>query len=300
MTLATAITTGILFTNTANVATCYAVEKEAPEMKLRPMLDPNEAKEFKLQSVARVTHNTNRFRFVPWGDPTMSRSTFLNMPVASCITVQAEMNGETVVRPYTPVTLPNTVGHFDLVIKRYAQGIMSRHIHNLVVGDKLLVQGPFSKIPVTVNMKRELGLIAGGTGITPMYQVIQHVLQIPDDKTKLSLLFANVSPDDILLKSELDALAKQHSDRFRVTYKVDRVSEKDDWKGEVGRINKKMIERYLPRPSSVDDDSILIMVCGPPGMMQFVSGELTKDYTQGEVTGLLKEAGYSEKNVFKF
>lgn len=248
----------------------------------------------------RVTHNTNRFRFVPWGDSNLSNSTFLNMPVASCITVQAEINGETVVRPYTPVSLPNTVGHFDLVIKRYPQGIMSRHIHGLNVGEKLLVKGPFSKIPVTLNLKRELGLIAGGTGITPMYQIIQHVLQTPNDITKLSLLFANVSTNDILLKRELDELAQQHRDRFRVTYKVDRISDDEDWKGEVGRINVEMIKRHMPRPSSIEDDSVLVMVCGPPGMMQLVSGELTKDYTQGEVTGLLKEAGYSEKNVFKF
>lgn len=251
-------------------------------------------------SIYRVTHNTHRFRFVPPGGYAFDESTFLNMPVASCIVVQAEINGETVTRPYTPVTLPDELGHFDLVIKNYEKGSMSKHIHEMRVGDRLLVKGPISKIPVTANMKREIGMIAGGTGITPMYQVIRHVLQLPNDNTKLSLLFANVGPNDILLKHELDTLAQQHPDRLRVVYTVDRVSEGDDWKEEVGFVNKEMIERYMPKPSSPDDESVLVMVCGPPGMMQLISGEKTKDFKQGELTGLLKESGYSEKNVFKF
>lgn len=37
-------------------------------------------------------------------------------------------------------------------------------------------QGPFKKIDITPNMKKEIGMVAGGTGITPMYQVIHEVL----------------------------------------------------------------------------------------------------------------------------
>jgi NAD(P)H-flavin reductase len=60
-------------------------------------------------------------------------------------------------------------------------------------------------------------MIAGGTGITPMYQVIQAVLKNSEDSTQLSLLYANVSPDDILLRDELDALAAAHPN-FKVWY----------------------------------------------------------------------------------
>jgi len=50
--------------------------------------------------------------------------------------------------------------------------------------------------PKTVNAKR-IGMIAGGTGITPMLQLIRQVLKDSDDKTELSLLFANQVGTDL-------------------------------------------------------------------------------------------------------
>ena len=44
------------------------------------------------------------------------------------------------------------------------------------------------------------GMLAGGTGITPMYQVINAILRDPSDRTQLSLVSANVGEDDILLR----------------------------------------------------------------------------------------------------
>jgi NAD(P)H-flavin reductase len=40
-------------------------------------------------------------------------------------------------------------------------------------------------------------MIAGGTGLTPMYQIIRSSLQDPKDKTELALIYANVEEDDI-------------------------------------------------------------------------------------------------------
>lgn len=45
------------------------------------------------------------------------------------------------------------------------------------------------------------------------------------DSTKLALLFANQTEDDILLRKELDELAEQHPDRFKVWYTLDNVTE---------------------------------------------------------------------------
>lgn len=47
-------------------------------------------------------------------------------------------------------------------------------------------------------------------------QVIKAVLKDPEDDTQLSLLYANQSPDDILLLDELQELAKDP--RFKVWY----------------------------------------------------------------------------------
>lgn len=56
-------------------------------------------------------------------------------------------------------------------------------------------------------------MLAGGTGITPMYQVANMILKNPNDKTKMRLIFANLTEEDILLQKELAALAVEHPDR---------------------------------------------------------------------------------------
>lgn len=57
--------------------------------------------------------------------------------------------------------------------------------------------------------------IAGGSGITPMFQVAQEILRNSDDKTQVSLIFANQTEDDIILRKELDEMAAKH-DNFQV------------------------------------------------------------------------------------
>lgn len=38
------------------------------------------------------------------------------------------------------------------------------------------IKGPFPKLPYTANMKKEIGMMCGGTGITPMLQVTERSL----------------------------------------------------------------------------------------------------------------------------
>lgn len=52
----------------------------------------------------------------------------------------------------------------------------------------------------------------------------------------------------------------------------------------------------MPAPAA---DS-LVCVCGPPGMMNAISGDKLPDKSQGPLTGMLKAMGYSENNVYKF
>lgn len=70
--------------------------------------------------------------------------------------------------------------------------------------------------------------------------MIEEVLFNPDDKTKVTLLYANTTVDDILLKPDLDKLAQKYPDRLKVYYTVDKIDdkkEKDSWKGDVGYEN---------------------------------------------------------------
>lgn len=78
-------------------------------------------------------------------------------------------------------------------------------------------QGPLPKLSLSdIAKRKEVGLVAGGTGLTPMLQVATEALRqgLP---LKLSFIFANVSEDDIVMRKHLDGLAAKH-DNFRVYY----------------------------------------------------------------------------------
>lgn len=117
---------------------------------------------------------------------------------------------------------------------------------SLVVGQSIQVRGPKGTFVYTPNMVRHFGMIAGGTGITPMLQIIRAIVRgRPDgDETQVDLIFANVTVQDILLKEDLDALVKQDTG-IRVHYVLDNPPE--GWTGGVGYVTADMITVGLTR-----------------------------------------------------
>lgn len=105
------------------------------------------------------------------------------------------------------------------------------------------------------GLARSIGMIAGGTGITPCLQIIRAACKDPKDNTEINLIYANVDEKDILLKKELDDLAKKH-DKFKVHYFLNNPPE--GWKGGSGFVSKEAIQEKLPAPA----DDIKILMCG--------------------------------------
>ena len=89
-----------------------------------------------------------------------------------------------------------------------------------------------------------------------MLQVAEEVLRDPQDTTQVNLIFANQTTDDILLKKEIDALAKKHAN-FNVFYVVDKAPLGGlMWKGGVGYITEEMLKEHMPPPG--DDGLVLV------------------------------------------
>ncbi|CAN0430754.1 unnamed protein product, partial [Ectocarpus fasciculatus] len=134
---------------------------------------------------------------------------------------------------------------------------MSQMLDALDLGDTIDIKGPVGEIvylePGQFLIKgkprnaNKLAMLAGGTGITPMYQVIKAVLSDPADTSVCSLIYANQTEEDILLRDELDALAEANPDRFKLWYTLDRPT--DGWKYDKGFISKDMCEAHLPEAS---------------------------------------------------
>ena len=58
-----------------------------------------------------------------------------------------------------------------------------------------------------------------------MLQLIRQVFRDKNDRTCLSLLFANQTEEDILLREELEEVQKEYPERFKLWYTVDRPTE---------------------------------------------------------------------------
>jgi cytochrome-b5 reductase len=273
-------------------------DKAAPEKQTATPATPppvalnkDEFLPFQVTEVEDLTPNTRRVRFA-----LPSKEHVLGLPIASCVVTRAPIGegGKEVIRPYTPVTNDKLdKGYFDFIVKTYPTGVMSSHIYNLKVGDKLEVKGPIAKLPYTKNMKKHLAMLAGGTGITPMLQVIEEVLSEKEDQTHVSLVFANNAEEDIILKDRLDQLAKKHPN-FEVHYVV--LKPTSSWKGHTGFITPDIIKKHVPGPS----EDVMVLVCGPPPFYNALSGPKDPDYSQGELSGALKDLGYTKEQVFKF
>jgi cytochrome-b5 reductase len=101
----------------------------------------------------------------------------------------------------------------------YGSGI-GAHLAKLAPGDTVSFKGPLQKFAYQPNTWAAVGMLAGGTGVTPMVQLVRAILSDPRDRTEVRLILANKTRGDIMLKEELDALAAAHP-QFSVVYTLD-------------------------------------------------------------------------------
>ncbi|ETI20438.1 NADH-cytochrome b5 reductase 1 [Cladophialophora carrionii CBS 160.54] len=224
----------------------------------RKVLKPDIFQEFPLTDIKKTSHNVAIYRF---GLP--RPTDIIGLPIGQHMSLAATPKGadKEVVRSYTPITSDEDKGFFELLIKSYPQGNISAHMTTLKIGDTMKVRGPKGAMVYTPNMCKRIGMIAGGTGITPMLQIIRAINRgRPQDTTKVDLIFANVNPDDILLKEQLDALDKEDPN-FSVYYVLNNPPE--GWKGGVGFVTADIIKERLPPPAP----DMKILICGPPPMV---------------------------------
>lgn len=193
-------------------------------------------------------------------------------------------------RRYTPVTGDETPGYVDLVIKIYRPGKvvmpdgkemmwedggkMSRFLDDKKPGDYIDLKGPvglneylgrgmFKAGSSGTREVSHVGMIAGGTGITPMLQVATAALRDREDATRFSLIYANKTEEDILCRDLLDEAARGSGGRFTVHYTLD--FPPAGWSHRTGFVTSEMIRECLPAPG----DDCLVLLCGPPPMIDF-------------------------------
>jgi len=226
-------------------------------------LNPAAWQDYPLQKKIQVSPNTAIYRFsLP------RQQDILGLPIGQHVSVSAEIDGKTITRSYTPVSSDDDHGHFDLLIKTYEKGNISRHVSLLKIGDNLRVKGPKGNFRYSPDLTDHLCMIAGGTGITPMIQIMRAALKNPQDKTKISLIYANVNEEDILLRDELDELLDTHKKDLTIYFVLN--NPPANWKGGAGFVTKDHIAAQFPSPTA----NSKVLICGPPPMVSAMKKNL--------------------------
>eukprot|EP00566_Odontella_aurita_P003164 CAMPEP_0113571588 /NCGR_PEP_ID=MMETSP0015_2-20120614/25635_1 /TAXON_ID=2838 /ORGANISM="Odontella" /LENGTH=1025 /DNA_ID=CAMNT_0000474551 /DNA_START=35 /DNA_END=3114 /DNA_ORIENTATION=- /assembly_acc=CAM_ASM_000160 len=259
----------------SKAAASAAVPEETIDEKGNKLaLNPRHKTPFDLQSKTVLSHDTYLLDFAL---PTKEH--VLGLPTGKHMFLSAKIDGETVMRRYTPISSNYDVGCVKFVIKAYRPterfprgGKMSQYLDSIKIGDAVDMRGPVGEFEYTSNgnffidgearYATRFNMVAGGTGITPVMQVAAEILRHPEDTTQMSLIFACREENDLLMRSTLDEWAEKFPDKFRVEYILSDGWPKD-WKYSTGFVSKPLFAKQFYAPG----DDVYSLMCGPPVML---------------------------------
>lgn len=216
----------------------------------------------------KITHDTYNFVFkLPEENQELGLPLGGHLFFYAVIPTEEHPEGERIRRKYTPISVIHEKGVVKFPIKVYYKNVhpqfpeggkMSQYLDQLNLGETVEMEGPKGKLTYfgqgnfEINGKKvkktQIGMTAGGTGITPIFQIIQAAL-LNNDSIHMTLLFGNRSENDILLKKELDEFAAKYPDKFTLHYIIDKAIDPQTWTGDVGYVSKQLIQKYMPAPA---------------------------------------------------
>uniref|UniRef100_A0A0K8U8V0 Cytochrome b5 reductase 4 n=1 Tax=Bactrocera latifrons TaxID=174628 RepID=A0A0K8U8V0_BACLA len=203
------------------------------------------------------------------------QDTLMVLPIGYHMTVAALINGELIRRSYTPVpgkVLPqphtdneSNSTNLNFLIKSYGEGILSTHLRQKQIGQMLLLSTPHGNLHLQRLLPhRQIALIAAGSGLTPMLNLIEHLLKRNANRIDyLRLMYFNKTPADIWCRGELEQLQKT-DERFQL---VNVLSAADaEWTGLRGRICNELLAPLITKNTT--EYASFVAVCGPSAFNQ--------------------------------
>ena len=183
------------------------------------------------------------------------------------LTLQVDINGESLRRPYSLSSSPLDGEVLAVTIKRLPDGLVSNYLRDILKpGDEVEVFPPLGNFlvePTPLRIRHYI-LIGGGSGITPLMSILKTVLSVEPD-SKVTLWYGNRREEDIIFKEELSRLKKQYRERFTLVHVLSQPP--GEWKGPRGRLNRDTIYEYILELFMVDEYQKAYYLCGPEGLM---------------------------------
>ena len=186
-------------------------------------------------------------------------------------------------RSYTPTRFDG--GLCELMIRVYPDGEVSPRLEKLGVGDELEMKGPtgihrygedgpgtFKNGRKVIQGVRRIGMLAGGTGVTPMMQVINHIREDPGDDTETCLVSFNTGEGEIMMEEELREIDREEGGKVEVKFMV---SQGEGREGvSKGSLRKLGGEQLMKSMGLKGEGGEVVMICGPKGFVAKAKEEL--------------------------
>ncbi|SPO25657.1 probable nitrate reductase [Ustilago trichophora] len=283
-----------------------------------PFLHPKQWRSTRLVSKTVISPDARIFRFA-----LRDVDQELGLPTGQHVYVRIRRKDtntgvvETVQRAYTPYSGNTQRGFLDILIKVYFPapsasptfqgGKMTMLLENLdpssASDDNISIElkGPLGSFTYlgqhqirwkptnAIRRVRKLAMIAGGSGITPIWSTLKAIADEALDESSASLdpiqiwvLYGNRTEEDILIRQELDRLQAILKDNLHIWHVLSNTAAAaSDWKMGRGYIDVDCMRKHLPPPpptsSSPEDlEDTLALVCGPPALESAVSSGLSQ------------------------
>lgn len=164
-------------------------------------------------------------------------------------------------------------GYVELTIRKV--GKVTNEIFERYQGDKLFLRGPYGNgFDVEQYKDKEVVIMAGGTGVSPVRGVIEYFNNHREKAKDVFVVTGFKSPEHILFRDDfikwdqnLNVILTVDGDENNTGYKVG------------------LVTQYIPDLPVKNKEEAVAIVVGPPAMMRFT------------VNGLLKE-GFKEENIW--
>ena len=178
--------------------------------------------------------------------------------------------------PFTPSS-----GQFDEDVLEFTimkAGFVTEHIHNIEIGDKVGLRGPFgTRYPIDEWYGKDILIMGGGVGLAPTRSLFLSLIRQIEKYNSITFLTGARTPADMIFKDLIKEWKKL--DRVTIISAVDKVPDGEEWTGEVCLITK-LLEKI-----DIDPRNNPAIVCGPPVMMKFGTMDLLK-------------YGYEDKDIY--
>lgn len=170
---------------------------------------------------------------------------------------------------------------------------MTTALDQIPLGHGVDFKGPIGKFEYLGRGRCRIGgrgrsvgrfvMVCGGSGVTPIFQVLRAVMVDDRDGTKCVVLDGNRTEEDILCRAEIDGLVEGKKEKCKLVHALTQPSE--EWKGYKGRVGRELLEREVGKCKG--DGEELVLICGPEAL-------------EKSVHALLNEMGWVDDDLLFF